>query len=110
MTRYARRLDANHAEIKAAFDKLGCSVVDLSRMGEGCPDLAVGYGGLSMFVEIKDGTKPPSARKLTKPQEKLFARWTGGIRLVTCLDDVAVAVRWLRANHVAICGRVAVVR
>ena len=47
MTRYARRVDANHAEIKAAFEKMGCSVVDLSRMGEGCPDIAVGYGGIA---------------------------------------------------------------
>ena len=103
MTRYAKRVDANHAEIKAAFEKMGCSVVDLSAMGRGVFDILVGYGGISMLAEIKDGTKPPSARKLTKPQEKLWARWTGGKRLVASLGDVEAAVRWLRGCHQAIC-------
>ena len=102
--RFARRVDANHAEVKAAFEKMGCSVIDLSRMGEGVPDILAGYGGLCCLVEIKDGTKVPSARKLTKPQQTLMARWTGGARLVTCLDDVAAAVAWLRACHKVICA------
>ena len=35
------RVDANHGEIVAALRKVGCRVLDLSRVGQGCPDLLV---------------------------------------------------------------------
>ena len=95
----ARRVDANLSEIVAAFRKLGCSVwVCNSEV-----DLVIGYGGISALVEVKDGSKPPSHRKLTPAQTEFRRWWTGGIRLVQDLDDVDHAVRWLRASHRVIC-------
>jgi hypothetical protein len=98
------RLDANHKEIRAAFEKLGCSVADLSMVGKGLGDLLVGYGGLCIVCEVKDGAKPPSARKLTPDEEKFRMNWTGGYRLVTCLDDVAETVEVLRQWRRTLCG------
>lgn len=99
--RRAARKDANHNAVASEFERLGCSFIDLS--GTPCGfDGAAGYGGLSIMVEIKDGEKPPSARKLTPNEEKVHARWTGGKRLVMNMDDVAATVKTLREWHAAI--------
>ena len=59
---YARRQDSNQSEIVQAFERLGFSVIDLSRVGGGVPDLAVSIHKLTVFVEIKtvDGNLQPS--------------------------------------------------
>ena len=74
MSRYARRTDDNQPEIIAAFRACGWYVRDTSRLGEGFPDLVVyrPQNGI-VLVEVKDGTKPPSARQLTKDESE-FAR------------------------------------
>ena len=98
--RRARRVDANLKEVVATFRKMGCSVwVCNSEV-----DAVIGYGGIAALIEVKDGAKSASRRKYTKAQIEMREWWTGGIRLVTCLDDVAAAVRWLRASHKALCA------
>lgn len=90
--KYARRQDRNHAEIRAEFKRLGCSWCDTYELGNGRPDGFVGLGGISMGIEIKDGLKPPSARRLT-PDEKGFREyWTGGIKTVESKEDCAAVV------------------
>ena len=102
-TNAGHRQDANHKEIRNAFEKLGCSVVDLSPLGKGVPDLLIGYSGICCIcVEVKDGTRPPSARKLTKDEEKFRMNWTGGYRLVQNVDDVTKTVQLLQGWHRAI--------
>jgi len=71
--RRAARTDANHAEIVQAFKDRGFEVFSLAGVGNGAPDLLVyhldwpvSYG--PQLVEIKDGSKPPSARKLRVAQ------------------------------------------
>lgn len=100
----ARRVDANHKAIKDAFLKLGCSVMDLSQAPVGC-DLAVGYGGLCMLVEVKDGSKRPSARRLTKNEQRAMEHWTGGIRLVMDMTDVVATAIVLKQWHARVSGR-----
>ena len=72
--RQAARTDANHQEIMKAFRACGFSVHDTSKLGNGFPDLTVyrPRNGV-VLVEIKDGTKPPSKRRLT-PAEEAFAK------------------------------------
>ena len=95
MRRYGKT-DANHSVIVAAFRKLGCSVLSLAPLGNGAPDLAVGYGGLTCLVEVKDGAKPPSAQALTPDQKQFMDTWTGGVRLVNSLEAVVETVELLR--------------
>ena len=57
-----------------------------------------------MLVEIKDGSKPPSKRKLNKRQQEWRDTWTGGMRIVESIDDVAATVRVLRNWHNKIVG------
>jgi len=99
---YARRRDGNHASTIAAFKALGCSVIDLGSVGRGVGDLLVGYGGLTIMVEIKNPLQPPSKRKLTKAQEELRRDWTGGCRLVVTSDDIVDTVAVLRRWKLAI--------
>lgn len=90
--RRAARTDANHAEVVKVLRAGGCSVQSLAAVGDGCPDALVGRRGRNYLVEIKDGTKPPSARKLTPDQVKWHADWRGD---VVVLDSVGAALQWM---------------
>lgn len=73
----ARRTDANHAAVRDALRAVGAVVADLSDVGEGVPDLAVAWDGMWYLVEVKDGQKPPSARRLTPAQVRFIeTAWT----------------------------------
>lgn len=85
--RRAARVDANHSEIVQGLRKAGCSVLDLSRVGQGCPDICVGFGGINLLMEIKDGSKSPSARKLTVDEVKFHRGWSGAVTVVNSLED-----------------------
>jgi len=61
--RYANRIDENQNEIVKALRKAGAYVRIISQ-GDGIPDLLVAYKGFTILMEVKDGNKPPSARKL----------------------------------------------
>ena len=95
MSRWARRVDSNHAEVVGWFEDLHCSVINVSRTPCGF-DLVVGYGGLSICVEVKDGKKSPSRRKLSDTEKKVHDRWTGGARIVKDMQDVITTVQTLQ--------------
>jgi hypothetical protein len=81
--------DANHQSVVDRIQSLGWSVLDLSKYGAPV-DIAIGKlgrSGLAALGEIKDGSKPPSKRKLTKEGEDLFKRWEGPIFIFTSPDD-----------------------
>lgn len=45
-------------------------------MGRGVPDLLVGTPrGQLLLLEVKDGSKKPSARQLTSDQQRWHAEW-----------------------------------
>jgi Holliday junction resolvase len=79
--RYANRIDANQNKIVDALRKAG-AVVRIISQGDGIPDLLVGYQGFTILMEVKDGDKPPSARKLTEAEQKFFDEWDGGMLVV----------------------------
>lgn len=93
--RRAAKTDANHQEIVSAFRKLGCSVLPLHTVGGGCPDICVGKNYKSILVEIKDGNKPPSARALTKDEQKFHSEWLGSLFVVESVGDVIALVKGL---------------
>jgi hypothetical protein len=88
--RRAAKVDANQREVVAALRGAGASVQLLHAVGEGCPDLLVGYKGLNMLLEVKDGKKPPSAQKLT-PQQEIWHRDWRGHRVVVNSPEAALA-------------------
>ena len=67
------RTDRNQREIVHALRKAGLKVQDLSGVHDGCPDLFVGRAGVWYAIEIKDGEKAPSKRRLTPAQVRWMA-------------------------------------
>lgn len=82
------KVDRNQPEIVEAFRKCGYDVLHLHMVGGGCPDILVAKRGMTMLVEIKDGRKPPSARKLNAGQQRFHDNWPGHIYVVESVDDV----------------------
>jgi hypothetical protein len=92
VTRRAARVDTNHAVIVGALRACGATVQSLAQVGGGCPDILVGYRGRNLLLEIKDGSKPPSARKLTADQVPWHAEWRGAVRVVDNVDSAIAAL------------------
>ena len=76
---------------RRSLEKVGASVQPLHTVHEGVPDLLVGYQGRNFLLEVKDGTKPPSARKLTPCQVSWHDDWAGQTAVVVSAEE-AIAV------------------
>ena len=93
--RRAARVDANQREIVEYLRERGASVQPLHTVGQGCPDILVGYAGINYALEIKDGTKPMSARKLTPQEQDWHDKWQGQVEVVASTWDCAVVLGWM---------------
>lgn len=96
--KYAK-IDANHHVVVNALRSVGATVQSLAAVGKGVPDLLVGWQGQNYLMEIKDGSKSPSERKLTDDQVKWHGDWKGRVYVVNNEDD-ALAIL-LAAKFVA---------
>lgn len=76
----------------SALRQLGATVSVLSGVGDGVPDLLVGFRGATFLLEVKDGSLPPSKQKLTPAEEKWHAEWRGGPKAVVASLDEALRV------------------
>lgn len=94
--RVAARVDANQGDIVKAYRRAGCSVAITSQQGKGFPDIVVGAFGLNELVEIKDGAKPPSARKLTEDEARFCSKWKGTYTIIESEDDVFAHIERMR--------------
>lgn len=96
--RRAAKVDANQSDIVKALRAVGATVQVLSDVGKGCPDLLVGRAGKNYLLEIKDGDKFKSKRKLTPDQIEWHQEWCGQVAVVECVDDALVVVGLVGAN------------
>lgn len=80
--RRAAKLDANQAAVVALLRAHGCSVQSLASVGGGVPDLLVGFRGVNVVIEVKDGEKAASARALTREQVAWHRGWAGQAAVV----------------------------
>ena len=85
--RRAARTDDNQPEVVKEFRRLGWYVLIISQL-KNCCDIMVSKGGVTIAIEIKDGSKPPSARKLSKGEQEFKDNWLGRWELVESIDDV----------------------
>ena len=86
--RRAAKTDANHAAIRNGLRRIpGVTVADTSGAGDGFPDLVCGFAGINTLLEIKDGDKPPSHRRLKPAQATFRDTWRGQYAVVTTLDE-----------------------
>jgi hypothetical protein len=57
-------------------------------VGQGCPDLLLGVRKQNFLIELKDDSKPPSAKKLTEDEEEFFNEWKGQVNKCETLEDI----------------------
>ncbi|KKL82371.1 hypothetical protein LCGC14_1985420 [marine sediment metagenome] len=86
------RTDANQNEIVQALRDVGASVAITSALGKGFVDLVAGYRGINYLIEIKDGSKPPSARRLTPDEQEFHDLWRGAVIVVNDVDEALKAI------------------
>lgn len=91
--RRAAKVDANQEQVVSALRAVGATVQTLAAVGKGVPDLLVGYQGKTLLLEVKDGNKPPSERRLTEDQLKWHGAWRGGPLAI--VDGPEAALRML---------------
>jgi Holliday junction resolvase len=89
----AARIDANHEQVVSALRAAGASVQSLAGVGKGVPDLLVGFQGKTLLMEVKDGKKTASERRLTEDQVRWHGAWRGGPLAV--VNGVDAALRML---------------
>lgn len=73
--RRAAKVDDNQAEIVNALWRAGATVQSLAAVGNGVPDLLIGFRGRLSLLEVKDGDKAPSRRRLTPDQANWHDVW-----------------------------------
>ena len=89
----AERRDANEADIIKALRDAGCEVWQLCA-NEPCDLLVISryFRGPDLYMlEVKDGSKPPSARKLTPKQVETHKRWP--VHVVSTVAEALQVVR-----------------
>ena len=90
----ARRKDENHNTITRVLREVGAEIVETYQL-PGALDCFVAFRGAWRLLEIKDGSKRPSARKLTPDEEATIARLarTGApVHVVTTVDEALKAI------------------
>ncbi len=91
--RQAAKTDANQTSIVKALRSVGCTVQTLAAVGNGCPDILVGFRGSNYLMEIKDGDKVPSKRRLTPDQVEWHRQWFGKAVVIKSIDEALEALK-----------------
>lgn len=89
--RYDAKVDRNQAEIVDALRKAGCSVTLLHRVGQGCPDLLVGKGGVSYLLEVK-----MPGEGVTLAEAEWHFNWRGQVAIVYSVEDALAIIQQLK--------------
>jgi hypothetical protein len=91
MRRAARR-DTGEQDIIKAMRAEGAYVKVIN--DEGTFDLLCWYNGRTLLLEIKDGSKPPSARRLTPAEQKFHDEWPGSdLYIVNSVEEAIALLR-----------------
>lgn len=95
------RTDANQEALVKLWRKMGVSVWITSNVGGGGPDCVLGLLNgsghkVNVMIEIKDGQKIPSKKKLTVAEEEFHANWRGDIRIIKSVDEAVSLVNSIR--------------
>lgn len=98
--KFKAKVDANQPLIVAAFRRMGCSVAHIHTVGKGVPDIIIAMkcktGTVCKLVEIKDGDKVKSARKLTYHEQVFHEYWQDDIPIIKSVDDAINLVNRLK--------------
>lgn len=76
------RTDSNQKEIVTVLRSVGATVQSLAPVGQGVPDLLVGFRGVNYLIEVKTPTG-----KLNPIQTAFRANWGAPIGVCVTQDD-----------------------
>lgn len=82
------RLDANQNKIVEQLRSIGVTVQSLASIGKGCPDLLLGFKGKNYLVELKDGEKTESKKRLTPDEKQWIEKWRGQVNKCENIDEI----------------------
>jgi len=82
------RIDRNQPEVVKYFRSMGFSVLHVHQL-KNCVDIIISNGKVTAAIEIKDGEKVPSARKLTPGELKFKEEWQGHWYLCESIQDAS---------------------
>lgn len=85
MRKLINRKDSNHKEIVKKFKDLDWFVTDVSDTPKICDiriDKLIEGKHVSVVIEIKDGEKPPSSRKITKDEFEYLSNFPGNLAII----------------------------
>lgn len=85
--RRAAKVDTNQPAIVQALREVGATVEPTHMLGRGFPDIVVGFRGVNYLIEIKDGEKSPSKRRLTSDEKEWHLAWNGTVDIVESVED-----------------------
>lgn len=92
MPKFAARVDGNQSEIVKALRQMGASVATCHAVGQGFPDICVGWQGHTFLLEIKDPSKPIGDQALTPSQVKFHESWRGHVAVVKDVKEALAAI------------------
>jgi len=81
------RVDGNQKEVVTELRDMGFSVAITSQLGNGFPDIVLGYQNHNYLFEIKDPSQSPSARVLTLSEERFRDNWKGNYNIILSAQD-----------------------
>jgi len=91
--RRAAKVDDNQKDIVRALRAMGASVCSLSAVGQGCPDLLVGYRHKNYLFEVKN---KGGLDKTTPAQDRWLEGWNGQWHLIYDAEEaISVMTSWI---------------
>lgn len=90
--KFTAKADANQPAIVKALRAAGASVQHLHSVGAGCPDLLCAINETNFLIEVKDGSKDPSAQKLKPTQVVWHAAWKAPVHIVNSVEAAIIVV------------------
>lgn len=86
------RKDANHKEIVDALLAVGCSVIDMSKLGGGVPDIAACWRGVWYVMEIKNPKTGYGRKGMNSRQKEWAAAHPAPVHVVKSVDEALQAI------------------
>ena len=98
MSKYARKVDTNQADVIQWYEGLGYSVINSSKMGDGFPDLIAvqqmpEYFGVNLWHTIFIEVKRSKYAKYTQAQKEFNEKYPGLAVRVETVEDVMRSVQ-----------------
>ena len=85
--RHRGRVDKTQNEIVVALRNVGAKVAITSNLGNGFPDLIVGYRDTIWLMEVKS-----KGGKLTQDEESFYSEWRPYMVVVYTVDEALKAI------------------